>query len=171
MSEVKERTWVRNTLFATFQPFIPPLGLFPTIIHEGAHWLTAFFIGVPISEIKFGFHVINPWVSIPLSTPPEYLPYFFYSGGLTSGAALLILYAFYWSTKYFHNPSVTNWVMSLFTALSISIQLYLGILEGRYYQSYSAYINHFQLLMFIVAAFICHVAIFYFISRYRRKRV
>ncbi len=171
MSEVKERTWVRNTIFALSQPILPPTGILPTIIHEGAHWISALIIGIPSSEIKLGWYVLGPGVAIPLSTPPKYLPYFFYSGGLTSGTIVLILYVSYWIKKYQHIPSVTNWIMSMLTIWSVAIQLYFGFLEGRYQQSYPSHINQLQLLIFITVATLFHAALFYFISRYRRKRV
>ena len=169
MSRLKDRTWFRNTIFALVQPFLPPVGILPTIIHEAAHWLTAFFLGVPTSEIKIGLHGINPGITIPPSTPPEYLPYFFYSGGLTSGTILLILYLFYWTKIYYRNPSEANWIMSMFTVISITIQFYVGMLEGRYYQHYFSYINPFHLLMFIIATFVCHVVIFYLIGYFKKK--
>ena len=171
MAKLKDSQWFRNTILVLTQPFLPPLGILPTVIHEAAHWLTALIAGVPASEIKIGFHGINPGVTIPSTTPPQSLPYFFYSGGLTAGTILLFIYVFYWIKQYHRIPSATNWIMSLLTVFSITFQLYIGILEGRYHQLYPTYINLFHLLLFVIAAFACHAAIFYFISRYRRKRV
>ncbi len=170
MSNIKDRQWFRTTIFSLTQPFIPPAGILPTIVHEAAHWLTAFLLGVPISEIKFGFHGINPGVTIPTSTPPEVLPYFFFSGGFVSGTTLLMIYVFYWIKQYRRHPSSGNWIMSMCVVFSIAIQFYLGILEGRYYQAYPAHINSFQLLMYIIIAFACHVVIFYLMNRFREKR-
>jgi len=147
------------------------MGILPTIIHEAAHWLTAIIIGIPISEIKIGFYGINPGVSIPQSTPPQYLPYFFYSGGLTSGTLILLLYVFYWIKKYHNMPSTSVWLLSMFTVISITIQLYIGILEGSFYQTYPEHINQYYLILFVIVAIACHAIIFYFVSRHRKKTV
>ena len=170
MSKLKQRMWIRNTFFALTQPFIPPSGILSIVFHEMAHWLTAFFIGVPISEIKIRFYLINPAVAIPKSIPPEYVPYFFYSGGITSGTILLIFYVFYWAKKYYHNPSATNWIMSVIIIFSAAIQIYFGILEGTYHESYGTHINTYYVLMICAIVFACHTAIFYFLNRWRIKK-
>jgi len=169
MPNIKGRQWLRITIFILVQPFVPPTGILPIIIHESAHWLTAFFSGVPISEIKLVLIGINPAVSIPPSTPPEVLPYFYYSGGLASGTALLLIYVFYWVRQYRRLPSLGNWIMSMFTALSIVRQFYSSILEGKYHESYGAHISFFPSLLFIIAALSCHAVIFYSVSHFRKK--
>jgi len=169
MSKLKNKLWLRNTIFILTQPFLPPTGILPIIIHEAAHWLTAVFIGVPTSDIKIGFYGINPGVEIPTSTPPEYVPFFFYSGGFTSGIFLLLLYFLYWVKIYRRNPSTTYWIMSMFITISVAIQFYIGVLEGKYYTYYGSHINQFQLLIFIIATSTFHVAVFYFVNHQKEK--
>jgi hypothetical protein len=166
-----DKIWIRNTLFALFQPFVPPLGLFPLIIHEVAHWITAIVIGVPASEIKFGWHVMGPGISIPLSTSPESLPYFFYSGGISTAIIIVFLYIFYWMRIYYRNPSATNWIMSMFIFFSFTFQLYIGLLEGKYYQNYPEYINYSHLIIFLLATLMIHVIVFFFLGRHKKRRV
>jgi hypothetical protein len=170
MPNIKGKQWLRITIFILVQPFVPPTGILPIIIHESAHWLTAFFSGVPISEIKFGFYGINPGVSIPSSVSPKVLPYFFYSGGLASGTVLFLIYVFYWVRQYRHLPSLDNWIMSMFTAFSIVIQVYSGILEGKYHEFYGAHISIFPFFLFIIAALSFHAGVFYSLSHFRKKR-
>ena|SRR3972149_3288636 len=163
------RTWIRNTLFVLFQPFLPPTGFFPMFIHEGAHWISALIIGVPISEIDFGWYGLGPGVAIPLSTPTKFLPFFFYSGGMTSAIMILFLYIFYWMRLSYHTPSLTHGVMGFIILFSFVLQLYIGLIEGRYYQDYPNHIYNSQLVLLTLVAIIFHTLIF-FSLRYHSKR-
>ena len=168
-SKLKDRTWVRNIVFALFQPLIPPLGLFPTIIHEAAHWISALIIGVPISEIKIGWYILGPGVEIPTSTPTELLPYFFYSGGITASIVILLLYIFYWIRLYYRVNSSTNWILSMFILFSFAFQLYIGLLEGKYYHNYPAHLNDYPILLLMLIVFLIHVLIFFLLSKYKKR--
>jgi hypothetical protein len=168
MTDLIKKNWFRNTLFALFQPFIPPSGFIPIIIHEAAHWISAVIIGIPITEIKLGWHSLGPGVSIPLSTPPESLPFFFYSGGITSATIILLLYVFYWMRLYYNISSSTNWIMSIIILFSFVIQLYIGLLEGNYYQDYPNYMNNYNLIIFIFALALIHAIVFFLLGRYKK---
>jgi len=130
MPKITEESWFRIVFIALVQPVLPPCGLLPTFIHESTHWLTgkfvAFISGIPLSEVRFGFHGINPGITIPDSFPPEYLSYFFFSGGLTAGLLMLILYSYYFIKICMNNPTSFNHVISILILCSSSIHFYYG---------------------------------------------
>lgn len=106
------------------------------IIHEAAHVIAALSSGAQFSELKFGFHGINPSVTLPERLAGGRLTAFHYVGGLTSGAVFLLIYFLYWVRIYRHNPNFFSWGLGLVTAVIVGMQLAIGYLEGHYHAAY-----------------------------------
>jgi hypothetical protein len=106
------------------------------IIHEAAHVIAALSSNAQFGELKFGFHGINPSVTLPERLAGGRLTAFHYVGGLTSGAVLLLIYFLHWVRLYRRKPSFFIWGLGLVTATLIGMQLAIGYLEGRYHGAY-----------------------------------
>ncbi|MFC1967140.1 hypothetical protein ACFLV2_00630 [Chloroflexota bacterium] len=160
----------RSLVFILTQPFLPPMGILPIFIHEASHYFIALAAGIPSSDIIFAFIGDNPGVVIPATVSPEFLPYFFYAGGIISGTFLLFIYLFYWIKQSRLAPSLANWIMGMTTVIAMSLQFYMGILEGMYQQSYGGRINDIYLVLWVMIFVVCHAIIFHLVSR-RKKTV
>ena len=165
---MRENIWLRNIIFVLFQPLIPPVGILPTVIHEGAHYVAAIIAGVPISQIKVGWYGLGPGVSIPSSIPEKYWALFFYSGGLFSALVLLVIYFLYFLRLYSRHPTTTNWMMGAAVALSFYIQLSMGILEGIYHENYPLHLNDLWMIGGGLLAVAVHTLVFYLVFLRRR---
>ena len=134
-------------------------------IHEAAHIIAAWFLGVPFAELKLGFYGINPSVTLPawFTGTPRLVVY--YAGGLVPGLILLSTYLFYWVRRYRRQPAILSWSLGLVTIVLAAMQLAIAYMEGHYHE---AYINNAGSLFsstgiwaygFMVSAFFFHSAL------------
>ena len=109
--------------------------IFSTIIHEVGHTIAALALGVPFSEIKFGFYGINPSITIPDRFATAPLTILHYAGGFTAAIILLPIYLF-WYMRYRKNPTFFYWFAGLITITAFGLQIGQGYIEGRFHALY-----------------------------------
>jgi hypothetical protein len=109
--------------------------VFTAIIHEVGHTIAALALGVPFSEIKFGFYGINPSVTIPDSFASTPLTIQHYAGGFTAAIILLPIYLF-WFMRYRKKPTFINWFAGLVTITAFGLQIGQGYIEGHFHALY-----------------------------------
>ena len=171
MLPLKEKLWFRILLFTLVQPLLPPPGIIPTFLHEGAHWLTAVLLGVAPTEIKIGWYGVGPGVTVPEWFPLEYLPYFRYAGGLSAGIVVLILYIFVWMKLYKENPTRFNWGIGAAIIVSSAFQFALGYMEGNRFGDYVRGTLTLQIAVsaVFVAALLFHMGVTYLLKKPGKK--
>lgn len=119
-----------------FALYLAALAVGSVIIHEAAHIIAALLQGIPFSQLNIGFWGINPSVTLPPGLESSVKSTIMYSGGITSGAVLVVVYLAYWVRKYRRQPSLLAWVMGMATIVLAATQFSFGHLEGRYHSAY-----------------------------------
>ncbi len=107
-----------------------------TVIHEGAHAISALILGVPVSEITIRSYGINPAVVIPERFINSNLTLYYWSGGITAGVSFLAVYFLVWFRKFQRTPSISNSMLGLITFVVATVQLAQGYFEGRFHHAY-----------------------------------
>ena len=113
---------------------LPILVVLVVIFHEGAHFLTALILGVPISH----FNWFDPYYLAPVLTSGSIgytmdTKIISYAGGLVTG--MLLLVALILKRDWFKN-SLYKWFLGLSIATFGFWQISHGILEGAFHQKY-----------------------------------
>jgi len=112
------------------------LVLLAGIIHEGAHYVAAAIMKVPIASFTwFDPHYFAP---IFVSGATEYtweVMVVSYAGGLVTGLLLLAILVF---KREWFNQSLYRWLLGLYMAMFGFWQLCHGILEGAFHDMYIA---------------------------------
>ncbi|MBM3174227.1 MAG: hypothetical protein FJZ93_00665 [Chloroflexi bacterium] len=116
--------------------YILALFLGTLAVHEAAHVLAVLALGVPVSELKFGFYGIHPSITLPEHLAGTQQAIVYYAGGLTTGIILLVLYLCYFRRRYRAAPSMFRWLLGLVTVIFAGMQLAMGYLEGCYHHVY-----------------------------------
>lgn len=106
------------------------------VIHEGAHYITAVILGVPIQS----FTLFDPHYFAPIfvSGATEYtweVMVVSYAGGLVTGLLLLAILVF---KRNWFKQSLYRWFLGFYIATFASWQLSNGILEGAFHEMYSS---------------------------------
>ena len=104
------------------------------------HTIAALALGVPFTEIKFGFDGISPFGIIPDRFANAPLTIQHYAGGFTAAIILLPIYLF-WFRKYRKKPTLFNWFTGLITISAFGFQLGQGYIEGRFHALYILRVN------------------------------
>ena len=104
------------------------------IIHEGAHYITASMLGIPIAH----FALFDPKYFAPAlySVSKEYtagMAIVSYAGGLFTGLILLSILILRWN---WFKQSLYRWFLGLFLATFGAWQISNGIIEGAFHQTY-----------------------------------
>jgi hypothetical protein len=104
------------------------------IIHEGAHFITALVLAVPIEHFTW----FNPNYFAPVftSVSTEYsmgMTIVSYAGGLVTGVLLLTILAV---KRAWFKQSPYRWILGFLFATFGFYQLYLGIFEGAFHDRY-----------------------------------
>jgi len=105
-------------------------------VHEAAHVLAVLALGVPVSELKFGFYGIHPSITLPEHLAGTQRAIVYYAGGFTTGIILLVLYLCYFRRRYHAAPGMFRWLLGLVTLVFAGMQLATGYLEGCYHHAY-----------------------------------
>ena len=84
--------------------------IFIVIIHEAGHTIAALVLGVPFTELKFGFDGISPFVITPDWFAGAPLTIQHYAGGFTAAIILLLMCFLIIEPK---NLSISNRITNL----------------------------------------------------------
>jgi len=106
------------------------------VLHELSHFIAALLLGIPLSEIHLVFRNLNPGVVLTQWSGPEMLSVFSFSGGLGSGAVILIVYFGFWVRRFYRTRTIGSWYFGLITLIIAGIEISSGILEGQDYHTY-----------------------------------
>ena len=112
------------------------LVLLTIVIHEGAHYIAAVIMKVPIAS--FTWFDPRYLASVFVSGSTEYtweVMVVSYAGGLVTGALLLAILV--WKREWF-KQSLYRWLLGFYMAMFGFWQLCQGILEGAFHQRYIA---------------------------------
>ncbi len=113
---------------------LPILVVFVVILHEGAHFVTALILGVPIANfVWFDPNYLSPVLksaSVGYSIGAQIVGY---AGGLVTGTALLAVLAL---KRAWFKKSLYKWFLGLSIATFGFWQISHGILEGAFHQKY-----------------------------------
>ena len=113
---------------------LPILVVLVVILHEGAHFLTALILGVPISHFNwFDPYYLAPVLksaSVGYSIEAQIVGY---AGGLVTGTVLLAVLAL---KRDWFKKSLYKWFLGLSIATFGFWQISHGILEGAFHQKY-----------------------------------
>ena len=112
------------------------LVLLTIVIHEGAHYVAAVILQVPIASFTW----FDPRYLAPvfISGSTEYtlgVPVVSYAGGLVTGVLLLAVLVF---KKEWFKQSLYRWLLGLYMATFGFWQICQGILEGAFHGMYVA---------------------------------
>jgi hypothetical protein len=112
------------------------LALLTIVIHEGAHYVTALIMRVPI----LSFTWFDPRYLAPVfvSGTTEYTweaVVVSYSGGITTGLLLLVIVAL---KREWFKQALYRWLLGLYIATFGFWQICQGILEGAFHDMYVA---------------------------------
>ena len=104
------------------------------IVHEGAHYITALILGIPIAYFTW----FDPDYVAPVfvSASKEYtagMTIVSYAGGLFTGILLLLVLIFRWN---WFKQSLYRWFLGLYLVAFGSWQVCQGILEGAFHEVY-----------------------------------
>lgn len=110
------------------------LTLLTVIIHEGAHFITAFILKVPI----LSFTLLDPQYFAPvfvssITQRTLQIMVVSYSGGLVAGLLLLTSLIF---TREWFKQSLYRWLLGFYIAALAFWQLCQGVLEGAFHGMY-----------------------------------
>jgi hypothetical protein len=114
------------TLFAIF--------IASVIMHEGAHYISALILGVPIAQFNwFNPHFFAPAFAVASREYTIQVAIVSYAGGLFTGILLLSLLVF---GRNWFKRSLYRWFIGFFLATFGSMQVCLGVLEGAFHEMY-----------------------------------
>lgn len=145
------------------------------VLHELSHAVAAIIFGVNPAELKFGWYILGPGVTVPDTFPLEDLVHFRYAGGAGAGILLLIGYITYIlkcraAIKAQGLLSTNWWVGGIILFWSI-FQFYNGYIESMRFDDYVTgsinYIIPFILLLLLTSAI--HFSIYYIITKRNRS--
>ncbi|MFC1933065.1 hypothetical protein ACFLXU_05515 [Chloroflexota bacterium] len=104
------------------------------IIHEGAHYITALILRIPIAH--FSLFDPNYFAPMFISASKEYtagMTIVSYAGGIFTGIILLSVLIFRWN---WFKESLYRWFLGLYLATFEAWQISQGILEGAFHHTY-----------------------------------
>ena len=146
-----------------------------TFIHELGHAITAIVLGIPITELTFGWYGLGPGVALPEYFPVEYLPYFRYAGGTMAGVGFMFTYIF-WLIR--QRCSVTDqyakakWWIQGFVLFWGIFGFYQGYIEGAYFERYIKGEVSWTVpfLAIMLASFAVHLGVTHRFARQRKLK-
>jgi len=141
------------------------------VIHELSHTVAAIIMGINPTELKFGWYVLGPGVTVPDTFPLEDLIHFRYAGGL--GAGLIFLTAYIVCVLSCESLKKKKWWQSWkwwtvgFILFWSFFQFYNGYVESMRFEEYASGLIDYTIpfmLIFLVANVI-HFLIYYRIAK------
>ncbi len=110
------------------------LFIITVIIHEGAHYITALILRIPIAHFTwFDPTYFAPAFFVASKENTEGMIVVSYAGGLVTGILLLSILIFEWN---WFKQSLYRWFLGLYLVTFGSWQVCQGILEGAFHQAY-----------------------------------
>lgn len=137
------------------------LAVLTTVIHEGAHLVTAIIMKVPI--LSFTWFDPRYFAPVFVSGATEYtleVMVVSYSGGLVTGLLLLVIVAL---KREWFKQSLYRWLLGLYIATSGFWQICQGILEGAFHDVYISDATNILSLSYCVgyAFALCGMALYW----------
>jgi len=129
---------IRIVLLLAIKSFFSLIALVivTTVIHEGAHYLAAVIMKVPVASFTwFDVHYLAP---VFVSGSTEYtlgMQVVSYAGGLVTGVLLLVVLVL---RRTWFKRSLYRWLLGFYMAMFGSWQICQGILEGAFHEMYIA---------------------------------
>lgn len=134
------------------------------IVHELAHLVAAFILGIPILNFSwFDPAHLAPAITFRTTENSIGLAVIQYSGGLVTGALLLTAYVAYFVSNKYAERGPAWWLIGLVIALLAFWQIGQGMIEGCLHQIYlleAARLGSLSFAMqclFIVTGFAVHL--------------
>ena len=128
--------------------------LLATIIHEGAHYIAAIILNIPIASFTwFDPRYLTP---VFISGSTEYtlgMQVVGYAGGLVTGVLLLAVLAL---KRDWFKQTLYRWFLGFYIAIFGFWEVSQGILEGAFHEMYIADITNVLSLSY----FICYASAF-----------
>ncbi len=110
------------------------LFILTVIVHEGAHYVAALILGIPIAH--FTWFDPNYFAPVFVSASKDYttgMTIVSYAGGLVTGFLLLSILVF---KKSWFKQSLYSWLLGLYVAMFGFWEICQGILEAAFHQAY-----------------------------------
>ena len=128
----------RSIIFLAVKSILSLLALLllTVVIHEGAHFVTASVLGIPIA--LFTWFDLNYFAPVFVSGSTEHTTRIMmvsYAGGLVTGVPLLAILVF---RRAWFKQSLYRWFLGFYMATFGFWQLCQGILEGAFHDMYIA---------------------------------
>lgn len=128
----------RRLLFVAVKSVLSLIGVFAItiLVHEGAHYLTARALNIPIAYFRwFDFDYYAPVLASPVTEFDTRMIAVSYAGGLVAGILLLTTVI---SRRSWFKRSLYRWLLGLYLMMFGAWQVSQGILEGAFHQAYIA---------------------------------
>lgn len=153
---------IRSVILVTLKLVLSLFGLIfiTVIVHEGAHYITALILGIPIAS--FTWFDLNYFAPVFVSGSTDNvagMTIVSYAGGLVTGALLLIILIL---KRSWFNQSLYRWVLGFFFAIFSLYQLCLGVFEGAFHDKYISEAND----IFSSVHLICYASAFFGMALY-----
>jgi len=124
------------------------LFLLTTVIHEGAHYITAVILKVPIASFTwFDPRYLTP---VFVSGSTEYtlgMQVVSYTGGLVTGVLLLAILVL---KRDWFKQSLYRWLLGFYMATFSFWEICQGVLEGAFHDMYIADVTNFLSLSYCI---------------------
>ncbi len=151
--ETNQNSVILLVVKSAFSLFI--LFLITVIIHEGAHYITALIVGIPIAH--FTWFDPNYFAPVFISGSTENTTGMMtvgYAGGLVTGVLLLAILVL---KRQWFRQSLYQWLLGFYVATFGFWEICQGILERAFHQTYISNANN---LLFSSTHYIGYASVF-----------
>lgn len=120
-------------------PIVVCLVVITVVVHELAHLIAAFVMGVPVDAFTwFDPTSISPAITFGPTDNQLGVVIVLFSGGLVTGALWLIICSTFFISKKYAERGLLWWLLGLFVAVLAFWQVGQGVLEGVLHQTYTS---------------------------------
>ena len=130
-----------------------------SLVHEYTHVFAGWVLGIPVSGPDWsGLRHLMPTVEYDVAGRSWKLTMAWFSGGIVSGATLLIVYLFLRGPTGNWRRDWTRWGVGLVLGMGSVYQLCLGLVEGLFHYEYLRGGMDYALTLSLVAGLVFHEA-------------